>query len=376
MLLAVAAAGMLLLAASWHSCRSQQRRRYCYTSPVPQSSKSFEALQLQQQQQRDADSDKASKQHAAARCSNRLQASVLGRMLGRFQAALDVAAAVAAELGAAGLLLLSAAASLLYCITDVAAAVTSALQCTELDPSGEMLPGEVRSAMGKWWSQDLRTPCFSGVHLGVVVVAGAVGLPLVLCTVVLVVLATRAVSKEEYLPAGRLQWRRLQQLRVSNNPACMHATGGARCSAFLDRSRAAVDLLGWVLTMPFYECTWWWSAACVVWRILLAAAVAALGGSAGSASVMLAGLAASAWLSCLQLLHAVLLPAARPERANAAIAGSYMALQVMCLLLAVGGMQSMPAAAAAGLLTVAAVGDSCMCLYLVFAALRTVLIQP
>jgi hypothetical protein len=225
---------------------------------------------------------------------------------------------------------------------------------------------------------DLQTPCFSGVHLGVAVVAGVVGLPLVLGAVVLVALAARAVMREEVTPAGRLQWRRLQQLyatnSVSNNPACLPAASGATCSALLERCQLAVDMLGWVLTMVFYDCTWWWMAVCIVWRVLLAAAVAALSSASGSASVMLAGLAASAWLSCLQLLHAVMLPAARPAGANAAIAGSYMALQALCLLLAAVGMQSIPAAAGAGLLTVAAVVASCMCLYLAYAVLRAVLL--
>ncbi|KAF6259897.1 hypothetical protein COO60DRAFT_1509974 [Scenedesmus sp. NREL 46B-D3] len=142
--------------------------------------------------------------------------------------------------------------------------------------------------------------------------AGVVGLPLVLCTLVLVVLAAQGVGREEALPAGRLQWQRLQQLYGGNNdPACMHGLG----------------------------------------------------------------LAASAWLSCLQLLHAALLPAAKPSGANARLAGSYMGLQVMCLLLAAGGMLDVYTAVGAGVLTVAAVGSSCTCMYLVYAVLHALLLQ-
>ncbi|KAF6245550.1 hypothetical protein COO60DRAFT_1631183 [Scenedesmus sp. NREL 46B-D3] len=341
-------------------CCGWQRRKYSCTDKLQQSSKSLVPLQQQPQ--------------VAANAKTQFVGD--SRMLARLQAVVAAAAAVGAELNCAGLLLLSAAASLLYCITDLAAVVTSALQCTQLDTAGTLLPGEEKLVQGRWWCQDLRTPCFSGAHLGVALVAGVVGLPLVLCTLVLVVLAAQGVGREEALPAGRLQWQRLQQLYGGNNhPACMHSLGGGCCSAFSRGSCLALRMLGWVLTMPFCHRTWWWCVACIAWRILLAAAVAALRSSAASSAVMLAELAASAWLSCLQLLHAALLPAAKPSGANARLAGSYMGLQVMCLLLAAGGMLDVYTAVGAGVLTVAAVGSSCMCMYLVYAVLHALLLQ-
>jgi hypothetical protein len=374
-LLAAAATGLLLVASSLHSSSSSSS---CCNSPPMSKQGCITSTQQQGNAQAQASTDRNNRRwdqhHVMALRQWWLQSSALHQVLAGLQAVLDTVITVAAQLGWAGLLVLTSALSLLYCITDLAAAVTSALQCTELDTAGDLLPGEVRSAQGRWWSQDLHTPCFSRVHFGVAVVAGVVGLPLLLWTVLVVVSSCRKCRAEEVVPAGRLQWRRLQQLSVtnsvSNSPASLQVTNGSGWSGVRQSSHMALHMFGWMLTMSFYDRTWWCSAVCIVWRVLLAAGVAALSSSAGSSSVMLAALAASAWLSCLQLLHAVLLPAAYPAGANALIAGSYMALQAMCLLMAGGGMTNVSAGVGGGLLTAAAVIGSCMCLYLMFKVLR------
>lgn len=279
------------------------------------------------------------------------------------------------QLGFLGLLVAALVASLCYCSVDLASTAVSAFQCTDLDPAGTagMIPGERRAAQGSWWSKSLGSPCYGDAQVAAAVVAGAVCLPLLVLTILVVVAAVQAARYKQNTPTGHQLYTTWLSQLWGTKRVYQQCCGGERGSGVAGhRWGEALSATGVMFVAPFRTVSpaALWAVFALVFRVALAILVTAVDNALGS-SVLLRAAVASGGIACVQLLLSCLQPAVR-KRDMHTLGGCYMLLQVLCVLtVAAETLQPVGPASRAVLYTLLVIVGSANCLYMAFRAAQS-----
>lgn len=271
-----------------------------------------------------------------------------------------------------GLFVAAAVASLCYCSVDLAATAVGAFQCTVLDPvSAEgMMPGERRAAQGSWWSKNLNMPCYGPAQVAAAGVAGAVCLPLLVLTILLVAAVVQSARYKQNTPTGQQLYATwLVQLsgKRGSYAQCRASDRGGSLAGHKWAEALAAAGVWFVVPFKAVNPAALWAIAAVVFRIALAVLLTAVDNALGS-SVLLRAVVASGAIACMQLLLSWVQPC-MDKAHDRALKGSYMLLQVLCVLtVAAETLQPVGPASQAVLYTLLVVAGSINCLFMAWKA--------
>lgn len=272
------------------------------------------------------------------------------------------------QLGLSGLLVAAAVTSLCYCSVDLASTAVSAFQCTDLDPvsSAGMLPGERRAAQGSWWSKNMNVPCHGQAQVAAAGVAGAICLPLLVLTILLVAAVVQSARYKQNTPTGQQLYT--TWLAMVRGKRAGNGMGGLAAQHWSE----ALAAVGVMLVAPFRPMrpAALWALFAVIFRIDLAVLLTAVDNALGS-SVLLRAAVASGAIACMQLLLSWVQPSIS-NRDDRTLGGCYMVLQVLCVLtIAAETLQPVGPSSRAVLYTLLVIVGSANCLYMAFRAARS-----